>query len=428
MIISFLQIFLIIFGIFGFGFWFLAVFTSLGRGPGRFNLRGKVNFSDESFLRALEAISRTTFEYGGLPKILNNGDEFFPSLLAHIEAAQKTIHIAVFILRPKDPIGQEIISALLRKAQEGVVVRLLLDSSGSDSFSRATQLQLEQGGIKIVMFRPLQFGILTRYHRRNHCRAFIVDGKTAYTGGAAIGQEWTGNAEDKNHWRDMMFLVSGTQARAIQRVFNTLWTNACGEILTGEDVYPPVNDQLTDSKWISLTSSPALETNLLRNIMWLSCMAAQKGIYIQNSYFYPSKYMRQVFMQKAQEGIEVILMLPNTNSDERMVYHAGRYFYDQLLSSGVKIYEFQPTMIHSKNFLADDCWSILGSANMDVRSEELNEENVLCILSEPFGLLMREQFNMDLEKCKEVNLDVWRKRPLKIKILEWLCTLIGHQL
>ncbi|KKP42960.1 MAG: Phospholipase D/transphosphatidylase [Parcubacteria group bacterium GW2011_GWA2_33_14] len=428
MLIILLEIFLIILGLLGLSFWFLSVFTSLGRGPGKFNLRGRVSFFDESFLRALEAISRTTFEYGAVPQILNNGDEFFSSLLADIENAKKTIHIAVFIFRPQEAIGQQIISALLRKSQEGVQVRLLIDRNGSNKFSEATQFQLEKAGIKIVMFRPLRFGTVARYHRRNHCRAFIMDGKFGYTGGIAIGQEWTGNAQDKDHWRDMMFKVSGAQARAIQKVFNTLWTNACGEILTGDDVYPAIGEELTESKWVSLTSSPALETSLLRNVYWLSCMAAQKGIYVQNSYFFPSRYMRQVFIQKAQEGIEVILMVPNTNNDERIVYHAGRFFYDQLLSAGVKIYEFQPTMIHSKTFLVDDCWSIVGSANMDVRSEELNEENILCILSEPFGLKMREQFNADLAKCKEINLDVWRKRPFLNKILEWIFGLVGHQL
>ncbi|MBX4200511.1 hypothetical protein KW786_00095 [Candidatus Parcubacteria bacterium] len=428
MILPVVEIFLLISGILGFGFWFLSFFTSLGRGPEKFNLRGRVSFKDESFLRALEATSRTTFEHGGLPQILNNGDGFFPALLNDIENAKKTIHITVFILRPHDPIGQQILSALLRKAQEGIEVRLLLDSTGSNTFYKANQLQLEEGGIKIVWFRPLRFGILTRYHRRNHCRAFIIDGKFGYTGGSAIGQEWTGDAQDKKHWRDVMFRVTGTQARAIQRVFNTLWTNACGEILTGEGVYPPIEEETTESKWISLTSSPVLETNLLRNVLWLSCMAAQKGIYIQNSYFFPSKYIRQVFIQKAQEGVDVVLIVPNINNDEKLVYYAGRYYYDRLLSAGVKIYEYQPTMIHSKNFLADDCWSILGSANMDVRSEELNEENVLCVLSESFGLKMRKEFNMDLEKCKEINLDLWRKRPWPEKILEWVCSLLGRQL
>ncbi len=426
--INFLEIFLVVAGVFGFGFWFLSFFTSLGRGPEKFNLHGRVSFGDESFARALEAISRTTFAEGGVPEILNNGDGFFPRLLADIEDAKETIHICVFIFRPKDPIGQQIISALLRKAGEGIRVRLLLDSTGSDVFDRATQLRLEEAGIKIVWFRPFRFGILTRFHRRNHCRAFVIDGSCGYLGGAAIGQEWTGNAQDKKHWRDMMFRVTGAQARAIQRVFNTLWTNACGEILTGEGVYPAIGNDAAQSKWISLTSSPVLETNLLRNVLWLSCMAAEKTIYIQNSYFFPSKYMRRVFMHKAQEGVNVILMLPNHHNDEKLVYYAGRHYYDQLLSAGVKIFEYQPTMIHIKNFLADDRWAILGSANMDVRSEELNEENVLCILSEYFGVKMREQFDADLALCREVNLDVWRTRPGWEKALEWLCGLVGRQL
>ncbi len=423
-----LEFFFIALGVFGSGFGLLSIFTSLGRGPAKFSLTEPVTFSDENFLTALEGLSRATFEHGGLPTTLNNGDEFFPRLLADIAAAKRTIHIAVFILRPEEPIGQEILTALMRKSREGVQVRLLLDSSGSNSVTKKTRRELEQAGIKVFMFRPFKFGIITQYDKRNHCRAFIIDGKVGYTGGIAIGQEWTGHAQDVDHWRDVMFRVTGKQARAIQRAFNTSWTNTCGEVLIGDGVYPVTPQDSTESKWLSLISSPAFETNILRNVYWLSCMAARKGIYLRNSYFVPDKHMRQAFTQKAREGVEVVLMLPNTNDDEKMTYYAGRFYYDQLLSAGVKIYEFQPTMLHAKSFLADDRWSIIGSANMDVRSQELNDENILCILSETFGREQHKCFDADLAKCKEITLDVWRKRPLHSRFLEWVCVLMGHQL
>jgi cardiolipin synthase len=423
-----IEIFFIAAGVCGLGFWILSVFTPLGRGSATFSVTEPITFFDKNFITALEGVSRATFEHGGLPKILNNGDEFFPALLADIAAAKHTIHIAVFILRPEEPIGKEVLNALMRKSKEGIKVRLLLDSRGSKKVTKKVQKELEHAGIKVVMFRPLKFGILTQYDKRNHCRAFIIDGKVGYTGGMAIGQEWTGHAQDTKHWRDMMFKATGRQAHAIQRVFATLWMNACGEVIAGESAYPNIKQESTDLKWLSITSSPALETNLIANVYWLSCMAARKGIYLQNSYFVPNKHMRQALTQKAQEGVEVILMLPNTNNNEKMVYHAGRFFYDELLSAGVKIYEFQPTMIHTKSFLADDVWSIIGSANMDVRSQELNEENILCILSETFGRQQRKYFDADLEKCKEITIDVWRKRSFYSRFLECVCVLMGHQL
>lgn len=428
MITIFLEILLISLGICGLIFWFLSVFTSMGRGPAKLSITEPISVSDKNFLPALEGVTRDSFLDGGLPEILNNGDEFFPRLLEDIKNAKKTIHIAVFILRPQDEIGKQIINALLVKAKEGVKVRLLIDSRGSNKFSKVTRYQLSQAGIDVVMFRPFRFGILTRYHKRNHSRAFIIDGAIGYTGGAAIGQEWTGNAQDTKHWRDMMFRMTGVQAQAIQHIFSTLWANTCGQTLVGESVYPVLMPESIKSKWMSFISSPALENNLLRNVFWLSCAGAQKGIYIQNAYFFPSKYMRHIFMQKAREGIEVVLMLPNGYNDEKIIYYAGRYFYDRLLSAGVKIYEYQSTMMHAKNFLVDDIWSIVGSANMDVRSEELNEESVMCILSEEFGKKMRAEFNADLKNCKEVTLAVWRKRPFYEKILEFICTLLGHQL
>jgi len=423
-----LEMFFIVVGICGLGFWFLSVFTPLGRGPTKFHLTEPVTFSDKNFLTAFEGVSRATFEHGGLPTTLNNGDEFFPALLADIAAAQHTIHIAVFILRPEEPIGQQLLDALTRKAREGVAIRLLLDSRGSNHVTKKTRRALEQAGMSVVMFRPFSFGILWQYDKRNHCRAFIIDGKVGYTGGMAIGQKWTGHAQDPDHWRDLMFRVTDKQARAIQRIFTASWTSMCGEVLAGDGVYPTIGQDSMDSTWISVMSSPALETNLLRNVYWISCMAARKTMYLRNSYFVPDKHMRQAFIQKAREGVNVVLMLPNRNDDEKMTYHAGRFFYDQLFSAGIQIYEYQPTMIHAKSFLADDRWSIIGSANMDVRSQELNDENILCILSESFGREQRESFEADLARCKEITLDVWRKRPLHSRFLECVCVLMGHQL
>ena len=426
---GFFEIFFMVVGVFGFGFWILAFFTSLGRGPAKFTLTEPVSFASEYFFRVLEGLSRTTFEYGGLPEILNNGNEFFSAFFKDIFEAKYTIHIATFILRPSDPIGQALTYTLMKKAREGVKVRLLLDSSGSKNITKKVYQKFKNAGIKVVMFRPFEFGILTQYNRRSHCRAFVIDGRVGYTGGMAFGQEWTGDAEDKRHWRDQMFRVTGAQARAIQRVFSSLWTNTCGQVLVGEGIYPALDQApLKESRWISLISSPALQTNPLRNAYWLSLMAAKKTIYVQQSYFFPSRYMRQALMQKAHEGVEVILILPNEHNDEKIVYYAGRFFYDQLLSAGVKIYEFLPTMIHSKNFLADDIWSIIGSANMDIRSEELNDENILCILSPEFGQAQRQHFEADLAQSKQILLPYWRKRPWQERCLESLCMLLGRQL
>jgi cardiolipin synthase len=423
-----LELFLILVGILGFGFWILSVFTSLGRGPEKFILTKPLTFSDENFLRVVEGVSHTTFTSGALPQILNNGDEFFSALLKDIENAKHTIHFTTFILRPNDPIGKEILQALKRKSKQGVIVRLLLDSSGSDKFTGVERRELEAVGIQVVFFRPLKFGILTRYHRRNHCRAFVIDGKIGYTGGSAIGQEWTGRAQNHDHWRDMMFRVTDVQARALQHIFCSLWLNMSGQVLVGENIYPPIESSVNDSQWISFLSSPALETSLFRNVYWVSCMAAKETIYIQNSYFLPTPYMRQALTQKSEEGVKVVLMLPNSANDEKVVYYAGRFFYERLLRAGIKIYEFQTTMLHAKTFLADGCWSLIGSANLDTRSEELNDENILGILSKTFGEKMHQQFNQDLGQCKEITLDEWKKRSLWERCLECTCILLGHQL
>lgn len=423
---SFIETFFFVAGIFSIGFFFLATFTSLGDGPGRLKTSGTLRLRGDHFFSTLEGAVHGTFQSGGDAAIVNNGDGFFPALFDAIAKAEKSINIMVFIWM-RGPLGDSIFDALIERAKAGVEVRLLLDAFGCALTRGAKVDELRKAGGKVVYFRPLKFGIIHRFHRRNHSRAFVFDGKVGFTGGMAIQGRWEGNAGDPDHWRDMMVKVTGPMAAGIQKPFATLWANVTGEMLVGEKFFPtlPHEDQ---PRWISLISSPSFESHPARKVFAISCAAAQKSICIRNSYFVPGPVVSDILQDQARDGIDVRVLVPDNKNDQKLAYHAGRYFYDELLEAGVKIYEYQPTMIHTKSLLVDDTWSVFGSANLDIRSHELNEENMLGIFDEKLGAEHRQDFNNDLQKARQLSLVEWRQRPLRNRILERLCVLFAQQL
>jgi cardiolipin synthase len=277
----------------------------------------------------------------------------------------------------------------------------------------------------VKFFNPIVPGWLSAAYKRNHRRAIVVDGEVAFTGGAAVGDRWLGDAEDAEHWRDVMVEVSGCLATNLQSAFTQLWANTTGEILLGDEHYPPL---LPDedaggeviSRHVNVISSPASVSHPLRTFFMISLACARESIYLANAYFAPDENTRRVLAERAREGVDVRLLLPNHHTDARVVRWAGQAYYRELLEAGVRIYEYQPTMIHAKMLVVDGVWSVLGSANMDVRSKELNQEGVIGILDEGFGAQVRDTFMADLRHAREITCEEWARRGLLARCNERL--------
>lgn len=391
----------------------LTLFFGLGR-PDRMALTARPAVGSEAFMMAVSGAVNAPLMRGGTARLLNNGVEIFPAMLDAIRKAKHSINFMVYIWED-GTVSDQMIAALTERAQAGVQVRLLLDGFGAHNAPMEKMKALQQAGGVIEFFGRFRFGLLTAAYKRNHRRAIVIDGAVAYTGGAAVGDKWLGDAQDEDHWRDVMVEVRGCLATNLQSAFTQLWANLTGEVLVGDEFYPPdPDDQVPGgeelSRHVNVISSPASVSHPLRTFFLISLACARESIYMANAYFVPDENTRRVLAERAKEGVDVRLLLPNHHTDARVVRWAGQAYYRELLEAGVRIFEYQPTMIHAKMLVVDGVWSILGSANMDIRSKELNQEGVIGILDDGFGDQLRDTFMEDLGHAKEITREEWSKR------------------
>jgi cardiolipin synthase A/B len=372
----------------------------------------------EDFLLALSHSVNSPIEEGGEIEILNNGKEFLPALLRDLRQAEKTINITTYIWSA-GKMSDQIFRVLVDRAQKGVRIRILRDGFGGLNAPWRQMHHLKKLGAKVHSFRSPEFGKLTRLHRRAHRRAIVIDGKIGYTGGMAIDDKWLGNADRKNHWRDIMFRMTGTMARSLQAAFSDIWTGTNGEILVGDEFFPPLlPPRKASASFISLASSPSDDTFPLPKLLWLTIMAAQKKLYIATPYLVPDENIAEAIRERARKGVDVRLLLPSARTDSMPARWAGHRQYASFLAAGVRIFEYQPTMMHSKTITVDGTWSVIGSFNLDIRSKELNEENALGIQDEKFTAQLDEIFLRDLKNTIEITPALWQNRSIFHRLLE----------
>jgi cardiolipin synthase len=422
-----------IIGVLGLGTALITLFFKLGRRPDRIWSHAGPPLGSADFMRGIAGIVNAPVRRGGTAELLSNGDRYFPRMLEDFERAQRTINVAVYIWEPGD-ISEKALEVLARRAGEGIEVRVLVDAIGGLRIPDDAVERLRSAGGRVERYRPPVFGKLTRVHRRNHRRAVIIDGRIGYTGGAAFGDKWCGDARNEEEWRDDMVRLTGCAAGTLQPAFTELWAYTCGEILTSTDHYPD-HDSYEDPgsaahriDWhTGVVSSPSADEYPLRLFFLLTFLSARERLYITTPYFTPDRNMRHILAERARAGVDVRVLVPNEHTDAAPIRRTSHHYYEALLAAGVRIYEYQPTMLHSKLLVADGIWSIVGSANMDIRSKELNNENIVAIQDESFAKSVEERFFQDLERAEEIELDEWRKRPWRGRVLERLSALFAEQ-
>jgi cardiolipin synthase len=409
----------------------VTLFFAFGRRPSQLEMTRAAPVTSPEFLASIAGATSAPVRAGGTVRLLNNGDAFFPSLLEEIRNARASINFLVFIWEPGQA-SDQVFAALVEKAKQGVEVRLLLDGFGCVNTPEEGIKALEAAGGKVVRFRPPKFGMLTRFHKRTHRRAIVMDGKVAFTGGMAVGDKWLGNADSEEHWRDSMVRVTGPLAATVQSAFTGAWAHAAGEILVGETFYPtqPVPaDPVAEPVMlhVGVASAPSSESHPLRLVFTQTFESAQKTLYITTPYFVPDHVVREAVAEKARSGVDVRILLPDEHTDAKPIRQTTHSYTQELLEAGVRVYEYQPTMMHTKHVVVDGVWSVVGSANMDIRSKELNEENVIGILDAGFARELEKTFFADLEKATEIHLEEWKKRGLFKRFLERSCRLFAEQ-
>ena len=408
----------------------VSLFFSLGRRPPAVAITEAPPVGDPDFLNAAAGLVNGVLETGGRARLLNNGDEIFPALLADVRSAQHSVNWLAYIWEP-GRCSDQVFAALVERARAGVEVRVMLDGLGGMRCPGEGKDELKRAGGRIGIFRPLRWGKITRFYKRNHRRAIVVDGKVGYTGGVAVGDKWLGNARGPAEWRDTMVRVTGGMARNLQSHFAEDWAAVTGEILVGDAFYPLGDDEGSDGsppiRHTAVASSPGSEQHPMRYFFLLTCRAARRKLYLASPYFVPDEHTRKAVARLAGAGVDVRILLPNEHTDAKPIRLASHHYYDELLCAGVRIWEYQPTMMHAKLTVVDGCFSIVGSANMDIRSKELNEENVLGILDPGLAAAIETTFLADLERSREIRLAPWRKRGPGQRVLERLAVMFAEQ-
>jgi cardiolipin synthase A/B len=377
-----------------------------------------------------ESIDQYTVRVGGSPmthgnetRLYRDGPEAFKDKYEAIEAAKHHVHLEYFILR-NDETGWALIELLCKKVSEGVQVRFLVDAVGSRKAGPLLEKLRDAGG-HAEFFLPTRLLSSTRFTLglRNHRKLLICDGKVGFIGGLNVGDEYLGKDPHYGYWRDTHMRVRGPAVLAMQRVFVEDWDFAAKELLVGDHYFPDpilVGDTSLQIVW----SGPDQEYNAVREIYFAAITAARKRLWIATPYLILDGALLAGLRTAALRGVDVRI-LTQGKYDHWMTYWAGRYFWDELLACGVRIYQYDEGLLHSKVMIASPTWACVGSANMDIRSIRLNFE-INCHIHNPKVVKeLEDTFEADLEKSKQVIADSFSHRPLKYQLTENFCRLFS---
>lgn len=332
---------------------------------------------------------------------LVNGDEIFPAMLAAIRSARRSINFETYVFW-NGKIARQFTEALIERARAGVKVNLIFDAEGTRKMGLQNRLDLASAGVELAKYHSIFWLDVRRYNNRSHRKLLIVDGRTAFIGGVGIADEWSGNAQDPNHWRDNHYKVTGPVVAQLQAAFMTNWLATRGRVLHGPEYFPPLT--ATGSYAAQTVVSSSRNSNL--DLLYLLAIAsAQKTLRIENAYFLPDDLTRKELIAAAKRGVDVQIVAPGKHIDQKLVRWASMRHWPALLQAGIKIYEFEPTMLHVKLMIVDDVFVSVGSGNFDNRSLRLNDEANLDVLDRDFAARQIELFRRDQKQCREVGLD-----------------------
>jgi cardiolipin synthase len=357
------------------------------------------------FRRSLDAFGTEMVPYNRAV-VLENGEETFGAMLDAIGKAQESINVELYIFNPGE-IGNRFARALSERARAGVEVRLLLDGFGSQLGDLGDAL--EAAGVRVEIFKPLRIYSIARVGHRTHRRIVTIDGRLGFTGGFAIDDRWNGNARGPSEWRDTNVLVEGPVVAQLQHLFFEDWVHTTGEVLHGNKQFPaiqPAGTMLAQA----VGSSRNDQSSTAKLLYYMAIQAARQRIWIENAYFVPDRQIRQGLVAAAARGVDVKVLVPGKYIDSPNVRLASRFHYGELLDGGVEIYEYLPTMLHTKVMVVDSLWASIGSINFVNRSMKKNAEANVAIYDLAFAAQVEKTIEADLAASERFTKEKWKKR------------------
>jgi cardiolipin synthase A/B len=380
--------------------------------------RGPPVVGDSLFERSVELYTGTHMQAGNIVQQVNNGT-VYDSLLRDLRSAKRTITMQMYYSKP-GAVADSVGSALRERAAAGVRVLLLLDAFGSQNLTRAWADSLRDAGVEVAVLRKLRWYTIHDAVDRSHARVVVVDGRIGYTGGFGLADYWLGTGRREGEWRESNVRFQGPAVMALQAAFMAAWAEATSELLAGDTFFPRATftqEPGTVHAGILFTA-PTKGSTPAERFLALTITGARRTLYITNSYFVPDDDFRAMLKRAVKRGVDVRILTVGRQTDVKTTWYAGRAHYEDLLEGGVRIWEYQPTMIHSKTIVADGLWATVGSMNFDNRSIAFNNETNLAVLDSAFGREMDATFLEDLRYSQEIRLAEFRQRSALRKLLE----------
>ena len=354
-------------------------------------------------------------EPGDAYTVLRNGDAF-PPMLEAIDQATSRITFETYVFKD-EAIGERFMQALERASRRGVKVRMILDPIGS-VLKKENEERMAKAGIQLSWFNPLKFWTLEETNYRTHRKVLVVDGDVAFTGGMGVADQWLGNAEDPEHWRDTQFKITGPAVRALEASFYENWIESGGRSAPALDPEPPPRP--TGARSVVLWSNPTAGASNVKLLYLLAIGTARKTLDIQSPYITLDESTRWSLAEARRRGVRVRIVTEGEVTDAMPVKHASRYGYQDLLDQGVEIFEYQPTMMHTKALMVDGAFSVIGSANFGNRSFELNDELTVAVFDPELAASLTKDFEADMQASTKLDAATWRdQRSIVGKTQEW---------
>jgi cardiolipin synthase len=380
-----------------------------------------------SFLNELEPLVSSRITRDNQIDVLENGENFYEAELEAMRRAQHSINIEAYIFH-KGKVAEQVLGVLTERARAGARVNLVMDSLGSLSTPKAYFEPLRAAGGRVEWYHRLRLHNWFITNNRTHREITIVDGSTAFIGGAGFADWWRYSKDDEPRWRDTMVRVQGHAVRGIQGTFVENWLEASGEILNGSNYFPVLNTDPGTAVGLVVSSSPSSGGSThSRLLMQTLIAAARRSVYITTPYFLPDRSMREELVRAKTRGVAVRIIVPGKRDDHALTRSSGRRAYGDLLKAGADIYEYEPAMIHGKIAIVDGVWSVVGSANFDNRSFGINDEINLAIFDPLVAAKLTRDFEDDAAHSERVSLEAWEKRSASERLLEAVGWIIERQ-
>jgi cardiolipin synthase len=390
-----------------------------------YHIEADIDARSDHFVHVLESTCQTHLQDGNRVHILTNADVFYPAMLAAIREARETINMECYIFK-KGEVGDQFLEALCERANAGVRVTLVMDAIGSFGAYRKLRDPLRAAGGRVAAYQRFTWYRLSRLNNRTHRELLVVDGTVAFVGGAGIADWWLKPTDRKSMWRDTMARIEGPVVSDIQGVLSENWMECYGEILTGPETYKP-HKPVGDVAAFAIKSSPADRSTTSRALFQTLVEGACRKVLISTPYLLPDKAFRAAIRRTVIRDVKIGVVVPGRRTDQRWVRLASRRMYGQMLDVGVRIFEYEPGMTHTKMLLVDDLWAVVGTTNFDNRSFEHNDEVNVAFRDERVTARLTEDFDRDCSNSREITLEAWRNRPLWEKLIGTVAWILERQ-